>query len=306
MKRLLLSLVAVLCSFASLKALPYDVARDNAYFLTDKMAYELNLTQDQYNQVYQINLDYFLSVVTAADLYGVSWSYRNEDIRYVLFDWQYNLYAAVDYFFRPLRWQVNRWYYPVFDRYRYGHYYFSRPSIYHSYHGGYGRRGHNGYSPYRHYRPSHGPGMRPPHHGGPGYGHGGPGYNHHRPGDGHHGGPGYTGGRPNNGHHGGGSGSNHSGGNHKPGNSGNYGNQGGGRPSGSGNVGGGNNHGRPSGSGNVGGGNNHGRPSGSGNVSGGNSGSRPSGGRSSVGGSRPSGKSNSSNGSGRSGRTFGR
>ena len=39
----------MLCITASTKAMSYEQARREAYFLTDKMAYELNLTPDQYD-----------------------------------------------------------------------------------------------------------------------------------------------------------------------------------------------------------------------------------------------------------------
>ena len=135
MKRNLLSLLVAFAAVLPMKALDYESARQQAWFLTDKMAYELNLTNEQYDRAYQINLDYFLSVNNPSDAFGYSWSWRNEDLRYVLFDWQYRLYSTVDYFLRPIRWSGFRWYYPVFDRYRYGYYYFGRPAIYLSYRG---------------------------------------------------------------------------------------------------------------------------------------------------------------------------
>ena len=82
----------------------YTDAREYAYFLTDKMAYELNLTPTQYDQVYQVNLDYFLSVNSPYDLYGRYGDYRDDDLRYILYDWQYARYVGVDYFYRPLSW----------------------------------------------------------------------------------------------------------------------------------------------------------------------------------------------------------
>ena len=70
-------------------AMSYEQAREQALFLTDKMAYELNLTDDQYEAAYEINLDYLMSVNTVDDLYGSYWRYRNLDMSYVLLDWQY-------------------------------------------------------------------------------------------------------------------------------------------------------------------------------------------------------------------------
>lgn len=48
MKRILLTLVAVVTlAVGSAKALSYVQAQREAWFLTDKMAYELNLTSEQ-------------------------------------------------------------------------------------------------------------------------------------------------------------------------------------------------------------------------------------------------------------------
>ena len=68
-------------------AMSYKQARQQALFLTDKMAYELNLTDDQYEAAYEINLDYLMSVNTVDDLYGSYWRYRNLDLSYILLDW---------------------------------------------------------------------------------------------------------------------------------------------------------------------------------------------------------------------------
>lgn len=167
MKRLLISLTIAILGTFSAKAIGYTDARESAWFLTDKMAYELNLTSEQCDMVYQINLDYLLSVNYEADCFGNYWRYRDADLRYILWDWQYNLYASIDYFFRPLRWMRSAWYYPVRDHYRYGYYYFDRPRVYVSYHGmGWRRRGHNDISPYRGWNRHTGPGMRDNYHGG--------------------------------------------------------------------------------------------------------------------------------------------
>ena len=161
MKRYLLTLLIVLAGTLSAKAISYNEARDRAWFLTDKMAYELNLTPEQYDRVYQVNLDYFMSIAYEADCYGVYWNYRETDLRYILWDWQYRLYVTLDYFYRPIRWIRAAWHYPICDHYRYGYYYYERPRVYVSYHGcNWKRRGHNDVSPYRGWRAERGPGMR--------------------------------------------------------------------------------------------------------------------------------------------------
>ena len=189
MKRILLTLVAVVTlAVGSAKALSYVQAQREAWFLTDKMAYELNLTSEQFDRVYQINLDSLMRIRSAADCYGYYWNYRDADFRCVLFDWQYALYATVDYFFRPIRWLRSAWYFPVCDHYRVGYYYFPRPTVYATYRGGmWHRRGHHDVSPYHGYAFRPAPGMRDRYHAGgrpaPRPGHDArPG---HRPGDRH-------------------------------------------------------------------------------------------------------------------------
>lgn len=114
----------------------YTDAREYAYFLTDKMAYELNLTPTQYDQVYQVNLDYFLSVNSPYDLYGPYRDYRDDDLRYILYDWQYARYVGVDYFYRPLSWTGSSFIFNVYTRYSYrDRFFFDRPSVYISYRG---------------------------------------------------------------------------------------------------------------------------------------------------------------------------
>ena len=53
MKKMMIALLAMLTIAASGKAMSYEQARNEALFLTDKMAYELNLTDEQYEAAYE-------------------------------------------------------------------------------------------------------------------------------------------------------------------------------------------------------------------------------------------------------------
>ena len=64
MKKMIIALIALLTITVSASAMSYNQARDEALFLTDKMAYELNLTDEQYEAAYEINLDYLMSIAT--------------------------------------------------------------------------------------------------------------------------------------------------------------------------------------------------------------------------------------------------
>ena len=135
----ILTLILLGMNAIMVNAMSYDEARREALFLTDKMAYELNLNEEQYNYCYEINFDYLLGVVTPDDIYGVALRYRNADLRNILFDWQYTLFAAADYFIHPLRWIAGAWSYPIYRYYDAGRFFFDRPVVYLSYRGGHDR-----------------------------------------------------------------------------------------------------------------------------------------------------------------------
>lgn len=137
MKRMIIALVAMfMMTFTTAAAMSYEQARQQALFLTDKMAYELNLTEDQYEAAYEVNLDYLMSVDTYDDLYGAYWRQRNMDLSYILLDWQYRTYLNATYFYRPLYWNAGYWHFGIYARYpRRDYFYFGRPHFYVSYRG---------------------------------------------------------------------------------------------------------------------------------------------------------------------------
>lgn len=164
MKKFILALVAmVTMTVTSASAMSYEQARQQALFLTDKMAYELNLTDDQYEAAYETNLDYLMSVNTVDDLYGVYWRQRNLDLSYILLDWQYRSFLNATYFYRPLYWNAGYWHFGIYARYPHRDYYFfGRPHFYTSYCGGHSWRMNGGRSWYngRHFGGSR-PGGQP-------------------------------------------------------------------------------------------------------------------------------------------------
>lgn len=150
MKKFILALVAmVTMTFTTASAMSYEQARQQALFLTDKMAYELNLTDDQYEAAYETNLDYLMSVNTVDDLYGIYWRQRNMDLSYILLDWQYRTFINATYFYRPLYWDAGYWHFGIYARYPHRDYfYFGRPHFYVSYCGGHSWRMNGGRSWY--------------------------------------------------------------------------------------------------------------------------------------------------------------
>ena len=121
----------------STMAMSYEQARERALFLTDKMAYELNLNDEQYEAAYEVNLDYLMSINTYDDLYGTYWTRRNMDLSYILFDWQYDAFCTAAYFYRPLIWTDGVWRFSIYARYpNRTYFYFGRPAFYATYYGG--------------------------------------------------------------------------------------------------------------------------------------------------------------------------
>ena len=138
-KMMILAMMMVMTISAN--AMSYKKAKSEALFLSDKMAYELNLTAAQYDAVYEINLDYLMSVDSPADVYGRWWNRRNTDLQYVLTVYQYNKYMDMPYFYRPISWNSGKLTFHVYSHYtNKGHYYNKRPKVYASYKGGNNRK----------------------------------------------------------------------------------------------------------------------------------------------------------------------
>ena len=101
MKRILFILFAAIMSTTVCHAaMSNSRVRKETRFLTDKMAYELNLNTAQYNDVYEINYDFISGVRYLMDdvLRGEEWALnryydyldvRNDDLRWVLSSRQY-------------------------------------------------------------------------------------------------------------------------------------------------------------------------------------------------------------------------
>lgn len=159
MKKILTALTLMLLVAATGKAMSYEQARNEALFLTDKMAYELNLTDEQYEAAYEINLDYLMGVTSYDDVFGDYWERRNRDLGYILLDWQWTAFCAATYFYRPLIWSDGYWHFTVYAHYpRRDFFYFGRPVFYATYRGGHAWHRHGGYGYYygvrHHYRPA--------------------------------------------------------------------------------------------------------------------------------------------------------
>ncbi|MBO4416655.1 MAG: hypothetical protein J5801_00880 [Bacteroidales bacterium] len=117
MKKMLLVTAIVIAAVVNANAMSYERARSEALFLTDKMAYELDLTDYQYDAVYEINLDYFNGLIGTTDILGINWNRRANELGYVLTSWQYKLFLESEYFYRPVVIRKSALYFTIYDRY---------------------------------------------------------------------------------------------------------------------------------------------------------------------------------------------
>lgn len=164
MKKIFLILFAIgmtAMSSTSMAAMSNSRIRTETRFLTDKMAYELNLSTAQYNDAYEINYDFIYSIRYLMDdvTRGYEWalddyySYldvRNDDLRWVLSDTQYRRFMQADYFYRPIYASGGKWNFRIYITYtNHHHFYFPKPYHYRSYCGGHYRTHYHNGSYYR-------------------------------------------------------------------------------------------------------------------------------------------------------------
>ena len=126
MKKLMIMAMMMVMTMSA-RAMSYTAAKNEALFLSDKMAYELNLTASQYDRVYEINLDYLMNLNGRADVFGIWWDRRNADLRYVLNAWQYDKYITLSHFYRPVAWKSGGFTFAVYSHYNRGHFYNAHP-----------------------------------------------------------------------------------------------------------------------------------------------------------------------------------
>jgi len=136
MKRIITVITLFALIAVSANAMSYSRARSEALYLTDKMAYELNLTDDQYNAAYEINLDYLMCMNVSGDIFGIYWTRRNTELSYVLTPAQYSVFLATEYFYRPISWVNNRFYFGIYSRYPRNKFFRPAPRVYATYRGG--------------------------------------------------------------------------------------------------------------------------------------------------------------------------
>jgi len=147
LRNLLLTAVFLLATAsATAQPMSYYAIRDNARYLTDRMAYTLGIATSLLDDLYGINYDYICGVNEYLDDVALGYRYddymaviaaRDAALRSLLTYEQWQRLVALDYFYRPIVFRSNRWYFSI---YRHDphvrHFYFAAPPRYHEYHGG--------------------------------------------------------------------------------------------------------------------------------------------------------------------------
>lgn len=167
-RKFILSVVLLLIGYGiSANASSLGDIRVNARFLTDRMAFELNLNQDQYNDLFEINFDFltgvdpYLAGMARADAHALDMYYRylderNDDLRWILSSSAYSRFLGIEYFFRPIYAVSNVCYLRVYKIYpNRSFFYFGRPVHYLTYRGAHSRRFYKGVGFYRTHYPRH-------------------------------------------------------------------------------------------------------------------------------------------------------
>lgn len=118
MKQIILTILTFfVLSVQSADAMSYERAASEARFLTDKMAYELNLDDYQYQRAYEINFNYFYNLNDASEFYGNYWRTRTSALRIILSALQFRNFCRLNYFYRPVTIYRNTWTFPIYRRY---------------------------------------------------------------------------------------------------------------------------------------------------------------------------------------------
>ena len=175
LKTMIATIALMVCTLtATAQPMSYAAMRNNARFLTDRMAYTLGLSSALLDDLYYINFDYICGVNDYLD--DVAMGYRYDDYMSVVYERDYALQRLLtpgqwailmtyDYFYRPISFVNRAWRFAIyaFDR-RPNYFYYRTPRLYTSYRGG---RFFHGMRPAPHRNVSgHRPGFRLEPHGG--------------------------------------------------------------------------------------------------------------------------------------------
>lgn len=145
-KTFIVSMMLLVSTSAIAQPMSYDAMRNNARFLTDRMAYTLGISSLAIiDDLYRINFDYIYGINDYLD--DIALGYRYDDYLAICAERDYALHMLLgnaiwsrlmgyDYFYRPVFFHNHRWHFGIYDYFDRGHWYYSAPRYYHEYRGG--------------------------------------------------------------------------------------------------------------------------------------------------------------------------
>lgn len=145
-KTFIVSMMLLVSTSAVAQPMSYDAMRNNARFLTDRMAYTLGISSLAIiDDLYRINFDYIYGINDYLD--DIALGYRYDDYLAICAERDYALQMLLgnaiwsrlmgyDYFYRPVFFHNHRWHFGIYDYFDRGHWYYSAPRYYREYRGG--------------------------------------------------------------------------------------------------------------------------------------------------------------------------
>lgn len=98
-------------------AMSVQQSRNKAWFLTDKMAHELRLTNFQWDDVYEVNYDFFRSLGNIFSSTVKLERERDQKLMYILTAAQWNEYCRLSYFTTPCVAVNGNWSFSIYTHY---------------------------------------------------------------------------------------------------------------------------------------------------------------------------------------------
>lgn len=94
-----------------------EQSRNEAWFLTDKMDHELRLNNYQWDDVYEVNYDFFRSLGHVTTSYTSAERLRDQKLMYILTAAQWREYSRLSYFTNPVVVYNGNWTFSIYRHY---------------------------------------------------------------------------------------------------------------------------------------------------------------------------------------------
>lgn len=128
-------MLAVLFANSQAFAMSVEQSRNEAWFLTDKMAHELRLTNYQWDDVYEVNYDFFRALGSVYSSFTNLEYSRDQKLMYILTVTQWNEYRRHNYFYNPVVAVNGNWSFRIYNHYATGKFFDRNHTVVHRYTG---------------------------------------------------------------------------------------------------------------------------------------------------------------------------